>query len=217
MSLPFIPYSHPPTTQFSSFSPTDTGSPALSEAAVLSASKDFLDGIVGFGIPAENTTQTGFSVVPHYALSNDTTPVLIITGWDATNHFMTMSTTDLASNISSLAVELGGSVNSVAFIASEPSRRAAYNQALTLSAMDAMDRANAMVSGLGATVGSPMYITDTGRNVEPNSIYAFRALSKGVGESSGFSEMGLILVEANVDAAFTLIPSQKISVGNNGT
>lgn len=189
---------------FTSFSSLETGSPSEAEQAVLSTSAAFLDSLVEFGVPSENTTQTSFQTIPHYVLSNDTNPQLIITGWDATAHFMTTSTTNLAANISGLATELGGSVNGINFIASEPSRRIAYQEALTLASMDAMARATSMAQGLGVSVGLPLFISDTGSPM-PSPFYGMRTMATAKSDSSGLAESGLITVQADVDASFALI------------
>ncbi len=192
-------------TSFTAFSSLETGSPSEAEKSVLSTSSAFLDGLTDFGVPEANTTQSSFQNVPHYVLSNDTNPVLVINGWDATVMFTT-STGDvtLAANISALATELGGSVNSVSFTASEPSRRIAYQEALTLAAMDAMARATSMATGLSVSVGLPIFISDTGAPI-PTPFYGMRAMVTKGDSSSGFAEVGLITVQADVDAAFGLI------------
>ena len=194
-------------TSFTSFSSANlNGSPSQATTAVLEVSQSFLESLNDdFGIPEANTTQTSFTNVPHYVLTNDTNPVLVITGWDATVQFTTTSSPSAAANVSGLCSELGGSVNGVNFVASAPARGIAYQQALQLASLDSMARATSMASGLGVTVGMPLYISDTGSSPIPAPYYGLRSMASAKGDSSGFADAGLITVQADVDAAFALI------------
>ncbi len=168
------------------------------QSANAAAMQAVIDALVALEVAREDIQTEYYSVYPVYDYSASTPAV---TGYEVSNT-VTVVVRDLASLPTLLdgAVEAGANnVYSLNFLSSE--QNAAYDQALTAAAQDALRKAALMAQAIGREAGDPLSITE---NASSGTIYTERAMYSLDSSYATPIENGLITVSAEVSAVVAM-------------
>lgn len=168
------------------------------QSANAAAMQAVIDSLAALGVAREDIQTEYYSVYPVYDYSTSTPSV---TGYEVSNT-VTVIVRDLKSLPTLLdgAVEAGANnVYSLNFLSSE--QNAAYDQALTAAAQDALRKAALIAQAIGREAGEPLSISE---NAGSGVIYSDRAAYALESSYATPIESGLITVSAEVSAVVTM-------------
>ena len=178
------------TTQDALITTTQTANAAAMQAVIAA--------LTTLNVAREDIQTEYYSVYPVYDYQGSTPKV---TGYEVSNT-VTVVVRDLATlpTLLDAAVEAGANnVYSLTFQSSE--QNAAYEQALTAAAQDALRKAALMAQAIGREAGDPLSITE---NSSSNVLFAERAAYSLDSSYATPIENGMITVTAEVTAVVSM-------------
>ncbi|MDE1798219.1 MAG: SIMPL domain-containing protein, partial [Candidatus Micrarchaeota archaeon] len=182
--------------------------PAAIQADNDASVRNIINAVQAMGVPAGNIKTVGYSL-DRWTEWNDTLRTSVDMGYVLTNQVRVVTyNVSQAGGILKAAVSGGAnSVDSVSFGLSDALQQKTYNGLLGTAAGQADDKAKAMASAAGVSLGKLQYMNEGYSYAQPLSNYNYRSMAAGASAAAPMPATvtpGLAKVTADVTASYAV-------------